>query len=208
MTDLQIFYDHWGLLVVLLVSFAEFAGAPVAAVPVLILAGVLGPQVGEPFWMIPAVATVGALFGEALWFWLARSRSKVITDRACGLSANPWACVTILRRKVLKAGTAYFVFSKFIPGTGNLIASAAGLAGLPALRFLALDAVSLLLWATLWSAIGWVGSGPASRFQPLLENNLMYAIGAVVVLMLLTGVWRVHKVRLHKGLHVRDGGAR
>ncbi len=208
MTDLQLLYDEWGAWLVLGVAFAEFIGVPVAALPVLVLAGSLAPTVGAPFWVIPAVAVLGAFPADVVWFTLARHRGRVVVDRACGLTSNPAACVTVVRRRVAEAGPGFFVVAKLLPGVSNLVAAAAGLAHLPPTRFLGLNLVALSLWACLWSGVGWGMSGQLVRFMPLLDQNLHYALAGAVVLMVAAGVWRVHKVRLHKGLHVRDGRAR
>jgi len=129
-------------------------------------------------------------------------------DRACGLSSNPWACVIFTRRKLPDAGPAFFIFSHFVPGRGNLMAPAAGLAGIPARRFLGLNTVALALWATVWSGAGWWASDRATPLVSYLEVYRLYVLVAVVGLTVMAGVWRVHKVRRHKGLHVRDGRAR
>ena len=60
----------------------------------------------------------------------------------------------------------------------------------------------------MWTGLGWVASSRASRALPLIETYRLYVVAAAVALMVLAGVWRVHKVRLHKGLHVRDGRER
>ncbi len=208
MTDLQLLYDQWGVWLVLGVSFAEFIGVPVAAVPVLFLAGALAPTVDAPYWAIPAIAVLGAFPADYIWFKLARHRGRWVVDRACGLTSNPTACVTFVRRRVNDAGPGFFALAKLLPGVSNLVAAAAGLAHLPATRFLTLNLLALGLWASLWSGLGWILSGQLARFMPLLDQNLHYAVGGAVALVAAAGVWRVHKVRLHKGLHVRDGRAR
>ena len=208
MTDLQIYMGEWGVLAVFVVALAEFAGVPIAAVPFLVAAGVLAPQVGVSFVSIVAAAAIGAVLGDTLWYWLGRTRSKMATDRACGLTSYPWACVTVVRRQLATAGASFFVISKLIPGIANLVPAAAGLGRHAFGRFIALDAVAALLWATAWCGVGWVGSGIASRVQSRIDSRLTELAAVLAVAMVLTAVWRVHKMRLHKGLHVRDGGAR
>ena len=151
-------------LAVFLICLGEFAGAPIAAAPLLVLAGVIAPLTGGVFWVIPIVAAIGAFLGDLVWYLLANRHSPAVVDRACGLTSNPWACVIFTRRKLPDAGTPFYLLSHLIPGTGNLVASAAGLVGIPARRFLSLDAVRSycgLPCGRAWD--GWPPVGRAAR---------------------------------------------
>ena len=208
MTDLQIFYADWGVLSVFLVCFAEFVGFPVAAVPFLLFAGTLAPTAGGTFWAIPVAATAGAFLADFLWYHMGKKNSRAVFDRACGLTSNPWACITFVRRRAREAGALKMIVSKFVPATSNLVAAAAGLDSVPARRFLPLNLAAIALWSTFWPGVAWLASGQTARFLPLLEAYLRYVVAGVIGIIVLAGLWRVHKTRLHKGLHVRDGRAR
>ncbi len=208
MTDLHLFFESWGLPLAFLIGFAEFAGFPVAGVPFLIAAGSLSATQGYDFIPIALTAASGVWTADALWFRAGHRKAGRVIDVACGLASNPFVCVTHVQRKLAASGPAYLITAKLIPGVGNLTAAAAGLGGMSPQVFLPVNAAAALVWATLLVGAGWV-------FSPLLDRGLgwmgAYTRVTVIVIALLVvaaTIWRVYKVRLHTGLHVREGKGR
>ncbi|NND02244.1 MAG: hypothetical protein HKN91_05605, partial [Acidimicrobiia bacterium] len=163
---------------------------------------------GFSFLLVALLGAAGAWIGDALWFKNAHDNPSRVINVACGLTSNPRVCVTHVQRKVLLSGQTFLVFSKLIPGIGNLSASAAGLGNVAASKFLPINAAATLLWSVLLLGIGWVLS---ARIDPLLGRLSAYSqitLSVVLALVLAATVWRVYKVRLHTGLHVREGKGR
>lgn len=107
--------------------------------------------------------------------------------------------------KIAKFGAPYILVGKFIPGTAAMLAAAAGLAGVSHVRFMAIDAVALLLWASTYTALGWV-------FESEIESVLLWATahGRVVMVTLVSGfvlvmLARHMKANLHRRLHPETG---
>lgn len=153
--------------------------------------------------MIVLATATGGLTADALIYFLTRSKGDLMVDIACGLTSNPTACVLSVSRKLERAGDRYILFGKFLPGIGNLIARASALAGVPPGRFLSRDAVALLLWASAYTALGWVF---ADKVKPLLawavrSVDIVLAVG--IALIVGAGLWRVIRVRLHTKEHGR-----
>ena len=208
MLYLQDFFADWGYLVFFILGFAEFVGVPIASVPFMVMAGSLAARSQLFLPLVPLAVTAGALLADTMWYWAGRSRGKWMVDAACGLSSNPLACVLKVQKNLQKIGPRYILAAKFTPGAANLIAPAAGLAQLPPGRFFPAAIGSLLLWSTLITGIGWVFS---NQVEPVILLILHYSqtVGlGIASLVLLAGLWRIQKVRRHKGTHVRMGHAR
>lgn len=128
-----------------LLGIAEFGASPVATVPVLLASGALAAggtlSVGG---VVLAVAD-GGLVADMSWLTVAIWRGRSIVNAACRLSANPKSCVLMVCEKIAKFGAPYIIVGKFISGTAAMLAAAAGLAGVSHVRFMAIDAVALLL---------------------------------------------------------------
>lgn len=193
-----------GYLVLVAVGFAEYAGAPVASVPVLVAAGGLAASAGLGAVPVAASAALGGWVADIGWFSLVRWRGDALVDAACGLTSNPDACVLGVEERVARLGPGYVVPSKFIPGGGNLVAAGAALAGMDPGRFMAYDGLALLLWAGAWTTLGRLLSSEigvalelVGRYQ---RGMLLLAIG----LVLAAGLWRALRVARHRAGHPPD----
>ncbi len=144
----------------------------------------------------------GGWLADLGWYAIGRRQGSWVIDVACGLSSNPMACVLKVKNRLARMGTPYIVLAKMLPGAGNLIAVAAGLAGFRTLPFLLADAASLILWATIYTGTGWIFSDYVTA---AIEWALTYNRAVVVVLMLivLAAAWRLRKVRFHREAHRR-----
>ncbi len=208
MTDVHVFFDNWGLPLAFFVAFAEFVGFPVAGVPLMIAVGSLASTQGFSFIAVTLTAAAGVWLGDLLWFRAAHRDAPRVINVACGLASNPRVCVTHVQRKLTAAGPGFLVVAKLIPGVSNLAASAAGLSEMSRSVFLPVNAVAALLWATMLVGAGWVFSGWVDRGLGWLAAYGRIGIVVMAALIVMATVWRVYKVRLHTGLHVREGKGR
>jgi membrane protein DedA with SNARE-associated domain len=204
MTELAHFLDAYGPWLFLGLGFAEFAGLPIATVPLLVAAGGLAVTGMGPHPVVVAgLAALGAWVADAGWYGLGRARGGRLIDVACGLSSNPNTCIVGVCGRLERVGPGYIAISKFIPGVGNLIASAAGIARYPAARFLELDAAAVLVWAAAWVGLGAVFSGPVEAAVRMVVRYAGVAAVAALALIVLAVVWRFVRARLH-GSHEGD----
>ncbi len=201
MEQLGLLLDEWGYLLLFCVGFLEFTGAPIASVPVLVLAGALAASGDASLPGIIASAALGGLFGDLTWYGLARWRGPGLVDIVCGLSSNPMACVLGVERRVQAVGPGFLVPAKFLPGAGNLVAAASGFAGVRLGTFALLDLMALLIWAGVYSTLGWLF---APQLQPILEwasAFTLWIVGLAAALIVGAGAWRMAKVRMHRERH-------
>lgn len=195
------YLQSFGYLTVLAAGFAEYAGVPIATVPVLVTAGGLSQAAGLNPILVAASAAGGGLAADLGWFTVVRRRGDDVVDAACGLTSNPDACVMGVRERVERLGPAYVLPSKFIPGAGNLAAAASALSGMRPSRFAAYDALALLLWAGAYTLAGFLF---ASQIQGVIDLVLRYqrwAIAGAAALVVGAGAWRVIRIVLHRTGH-------
>lgn len=201
MDSIGAFLQDYGYWLVAAVGFAEYAGVPIASVPVLVTAGALAANGGLLLPLVAGAAAAGGLLADAIWFGISRWHGDRVLGRACGLSSNPRACVVKVRNRVEKLGGKYILVAKFIPGAGNLIAAGAGFACLRALRFLALDAVALLLWASVYVAVGWTFHDQVEAIVAIVTRYARWVIPLFLTLIAVGAAWRLLRARRHDRAH-------
>ena len=202
METLDAFLSSYGYWVFFAVGFAEFVGVPIVSAPVLIGAGAMVASGTLGFGGVVVSVAAGGWLADLGWYSIGRRQGPRLIDVACGLSSNPMACVLKVKNRLSRMGTPYIVLAKMLPGAGNLIAVAAGLAGFGILPFILADAAALILWGTIYTGTGWIFSDYVTA---VIEWALTYNRAAVVALMLivLAAAWRLWKVRFHREAHRR-----
>jgi membrane protein DedA with SNARE-associated domain len=193
-------YGYWLLLAV---GFAEFAGLPIASVPVLIVAGAAAAEGAISLPAAALAAAVGGLLADATWYSLSRWRGQRLVDTVCNLSSNPRSCVLSIANQLEKVGPMYVLPSKFVPGTGNLVAASAGLAGLRPFAFLSADAVALGLWSVVYLGLGYLLEGQVAATMNWVAGFAGVAAAAAAALILGAIVWRFVRAGMHREGHRR-----
>jgi undecaprenyl-diphosphatase len=127
-------------------------GALVPGTAVIIALGALVPSGALHFWPLAAFATAGAIAGDGLSYWLGHHYKEEAVTR--------WP----LRRypKLIKQGDAFFekhggkaiLIARFTPGVRAVVPLVAGITGMAAARFYALNILSALLWAPAHVVMG------------------------------------------------------
>ncbi len=201
METLATIFETYGYGLLVAVGFAEFAGIPIASVPVLFGAGALAAGGGPSLIGVAAAAAVGGFLADAGWYSLARWKGSRLVRAACGLSSNPQACVVGVEGRVNRLGNLYVLSAKFPPGAANLIAPATGYAGFSPIRFLALDAVALAVWASVYSTLGWLFSSQVETAIVVTVAYSRWALLGALVLIGMAGAWRLFKIRMHRAQH-------
>ena len=202
MENLDAFLSSYGYWVFFAVGFAEFVGVPIVSVPVLIGGGAMVASGTLGFWGVVTSVAAGGWLADLGWYSIGRRQGAWLIDVACGLSSNPMACLLTVKNRLARLGTPYIVLAKMLPGSGNIIAVAAGLAGFGTLPFILADGASLILWAAIYTGTGWIFS---DRVTLAIGWAVTYNRAVVVVLMLivLAAAFRLWKVRFHKKAHRR-----
>ncbi len=145
---------EYGVALVFLNVFLEQIGAPIPAVPTLIIAGALSRngQMSSTNTMIAAVA--GSLLADYIWFLLGRRYGYGVLRVLCRVSLSPDTCVRDTEERFERWGLKSLLFAKFVPGFSTVAPPLAGAGRRSTAAFLLYDTIGILIWAGSAVAVG------------------------------------------------------
>src|SRR5688572_12755257 len=82
-----------GSAIVFVVAFLEQIGAPVPAIPVIIVAGAVAANSGAPILPLLGLVLAGALIADTIWFFLGKRYGYKVLGVLCRISLSPDSCV-------------------------------------------------------------------------------------------------------------------
>ena len=197
------FLRSYGLTLVFTCVLLEQAGVPIPCTPWLIASGALA-RLGHGTVALPiALATVAASMGHTLWFLAGRRWGSRVLRLVCRVSIEPDICVQRTENAFTRYGAGALIVAPFVPGLTTLAPPLAGMSGMRVRRFLALDGMGDMLWATTYVGLGWLAGRPFFR---LLEVGMVYAGSAVELLVAALALYLAFKflqrARFRSGLRV------
>lgn len=160
---------EYGLPLVFANVLMECLGLPLPALPTLALTGAITVSASlvpdafpalfpltaiGPLAAIVVTATIAALIGDTLWFWLGRRYGSRVLAFMCKLSISRDTCVNRSAGFFSRFGVRILAVSKFIPGLSTLAIPVAGATGIGFGSFLFYDALGALLWSGAGVAFG------------------------------------------------------
>lgn len=181
---------RYGVLLVFGNVFLEQIGAPVPAVPALIVAGALSRDGKLSSTNVLIAATLASLIADYLWFLLGRRYGYRVLRTLCRISLSPDSCVRDTEARFERWGLKSLLIAKFIPGFSTVAPPLAGAGKRSAAGFLIYDFFGALLWAGSAVAVGRAFHRAIDRVLLQLENLGWYAM---VVVALLVAVFIVVK---------------
>lgn len=189
---------EYGLLLVFANVFLEQIGAPIPALPTLILAGALTVRGEMDLLPLVAVAVAGSVLADLVWFFIGRWQGRRILKTVCRLSLSPDSCVRGTEDLFERAGMPSLLYAKLIPGYNTVAPPLSGAMGASLLSFLFWDALGCLLWVGLGVATGVVFHRAVDRAVQYLETLGFWAL--IVLAVALTVViaikwWQRRRVR-------------
>lgn len=194
---------RYGLTVVFVNVLAEQLGAPVPAVPTLIVAGALAADGSLSGWLALLLAIVGSLIGDVVWFYLGRVRGRKILTLLCRISVSPDSCVRQTDRLFEEWGVSSLVFAKFVPGLSTVAPPLAGASGIRLGRFLWFSFLGALLWAGSSILAGFVFHDAIDRLLAVLADlghRALVVLAAALAVYVVFKWWKRH--RFFKALRV------
>lgn len=141
---------------------ASFASGAFSGLPSLFPSAAFGPLAA-----IVVTASIAALIGDTLWFWLGRRYGSRVLGFMCKLSISRDTCVTRSLDFFGRFGVRILALSKFIPGLSTLAIPVAGATGISFGSFLFYDALGALLWSGVGVAFG-------AMFADLVDSALAW----------------------------------
>lgn len=183
----------------------EQLGVPIPAIPALIAAGALAGNGVLSFWLSVLLAVSACLMSDSVWFNLGRRGGLTVLRTLCRISLEPDSCVSISKDWFRRLGGSALLVAKFIPGFSTAAPPMAGIIGMSTGRFLLYDGLGSLIWALLFTSLGWL-------FHNQLEGLILRVeqMGSWVGVLLLTSVvlyvfirWRQRNRLIHQFLMSR-----
>src|SRR5215831_476129 len=126
MAALTAYVLTYGLPLVFVIVLLEQLGAPIPAIPVLVVAGALSMDRDLSAWQVLLVAIVASLIADTVWFLLGRAQGNRILKTLCKISLSPDSCVRQTESVFERWGMPSLLVAKFIPGFSTVAPPMAG----------------------------------------------------------------------------------
>jgi membrane protein DedA with SNARE-associated domain len=189
---------HYGLLVVFANVFLEQVGAPIPALPTLLVAGALSARGRMDLTSVLAVALAASVLADTVWFLIGRWQGHRVLRTVCRLSLSPDSCVRGTEDLFERAGMPSLLYAKFIPGYNTIAPPLAGAMGKTVASFIFWDSLGSLLWLGSGVALGYIFHRAVDRALYYLETLGYWAAGVLAVvlaLVILAKWWQRRRVR-------------
>jgi len=189
---------QYGLLVVFANVFLEQVGAPIPALPTLVVAGALAARGRMDLATLLAVALAGSVLADTIWFLIGRWQGHRVLRTVCKLSLSPDSCVRGTEDLFERAGMPSLLYAKFIPGYNTIAPPLAGAMGKTLGSFLFWDSLGSLFWLGSGVTVGFVFHRAVDRALQYLETLGYWAmgvVGAILLLVIAAKWWQRRRVR-------------
>jgi membrane protein DedA with SNARE-associated domain len=189
----------YGVWLIFLNVLLEQLGAPVPAVPALIVAGALSRDGKMSSTHILLAALFASLLADYMWFLLGRRYGYRILRTLCRISLSPDSCVRDTEARFERWGLKSLLIAKFIPGFSTVAPPLAGASGRTTLAFIIYDGIGALIWAGSAVAAGRAFHRAIDRVLAALENLggwALVVIGCLLaVLIAVKWAQRIHFIK-------------
>jgi membrane protein DedA with SNARE-associated domain len=162
--------DKYGYSLVFAIALLEQLGLPIPVAPVLLLAGAVAASGKLSFVLLVVFATLAAMIGDLVWFYLGRSKGRGVLRILCHLSLSPETCVNKTESSFLKHGMNSLLFAKFVPGLNTIAPPMAGLVRASLWSFLWRDLAGALLYILAFLIPGYLFEKDVFQITNLFEQ--------------------------------------
>lgn len=201
---LELFEQH-GPLFVFANVLLEQLGAPIPAIPTLLVAGALSVDGAFNWQTILILALLASGIANFVWYMAGRRFGLRILGLMCRITLSPDACVRRTEKTFLRWGVASLLVARFIPGLSSVSSPLAGAMGFPAGRFILFDTLGTSLWAGAAIAAGVLLHKQVDAIILALSDIGAFALPAVLTLFVLYIAFRwlerqrlLRFVRIHR----------
>lgn len=186
---------HYGIAVVAANVFLEQIGAPVPAVPTLIVAGALTRNGQLSSTAVLLAALLASIVADWIWFLLGRRYGYRILKTLCRISLSPDSCVRETEANFERWGLKSLLVAKFIPGFSTVAPPLAGATRRGTFQFLLYDGAGAFIWAGSAVFVGRVFHAAIGRVLDYLENLGGWAVLVVALLLAIVIIVKWHQRR-------------
>ena len=196
MNDLVALLASQGAAVVFAATLAARLGAPVPAVPFLIVAG--GLSVGGQVSFAAAVlaAVMGNILGDGVWFLAGRRWGYRVMRLLCRISLSADSCVRRSEAILGRWGGLSLIAAKFVPGVSVVAPPMAGALGMSNTRFLSYETAAALIWTLGFLLVGRIFHSAINDVLTVLSNIGLTAAVFCAAMLALFLMWRYYMRRM------------
>jgi len=183
---------EFGLAIVFANVLLTQLGAPLPAVPTMVIAGALAGAGGPAPLAVFAVSVVASVIADTVWYVAGRRLGRRVLAALCRISISPDSCVSRTEGFFLRWGVGTLVVAKFVPGLATIAPPLAGAVRLGHGSFQLFNGIGAALWAGTFVAVGWVFSSQIERVLETLAGmgGIAAAItGGLLALYVLYKAW-------------------
>jgi membrane protein DedA with SNARE-associated domain len=180
-------------LVVLLASSGDVLFPPVPSETIVVTAGVAAAKGDLDVLLVIPTAAVGAFLGDNVSYWLGRGVGDSVGERLFR-GAKARARLDWTERAIQRHGAMLILVGRFIPGGRTASTFAAGALRMPWRRFALADLISVALWATYATMLGYLGG---AAFRDSTWKPLAASLGAATLIGVAIEGWR--RLQKHRG---------
>ncbi len=165
-------------------------GAPIPALPVVLLAGARAYD--DPIFGVYALAlsVLACSIADLAWFLAGRRYGYRVLKLLCRVSLSPDSCVSQTEAIYERRGVATLVIAKFVPGLATVAPPVAGALGLGMSSFLVYNGAGAALWSGTGLILGLVFHGQIDWLLDRLAELGGHAFLLVVALAALYVAYR------------------
>jgi membrane protein DedA with SNARE-associated domain len=177
-------------LVVFVGALIDATGVPFPGRLLLAGAGAWAAAGHASFGVFLALASVGAMLSDQLWFWMARRGSTWVADAYCRLTRRPSGWVDESVASVVRYGALAVVLGRFFTIVRLVAWPVLARTRLTWPRFVAFDALGATVWSSLWLGLGWI---VGDQWQDAVQSvSGWLVIGGAVGVLALAGPLALH----------------
>lgn len=186
---------RYGFVILPILVVAEQLGVPLPAVPALLGVGALAASGRGSIPPVLGAIAVVALVVDLGWYEVGRRRGAGVLARLCRLALEPDSCVRRTEGVFARWGVHGMLVAKFLPGLTTVMPPLAGVFAVGRLRFACYEILGVLLWAGLWTGLGYVFSDAISVIAAQLART--ERVLGVVAATAIAGYVALKYVRRH-----------
>jgi membrane protein DedA with SNARE-associated domain/rhodanese-related sulfurtransferase len=176
---------------------ANQSGVPVPVVPGLVAAGALAASGRTSIVEIFTVAVVATLCADLGWYGLGRWRGAGVLSLLGGLSPRASALVRRAHDGFLAHAGKFQLTARFLPELNPVAAGLAGATRVRVARFVGYGAFSALVWAGIWTGLGYLLGDAIVDFATRFGIRLTgFALGALLLCLVIRRARRHRMLRM------------
>jgi membrane protein DedA with SNARE-associated domain/rhodanese-related sulfurtransferase len=189
-----------GAPVLLGVVFVEQMGLPLPAIPWMLAAGALAAAGNFNLPLGIALVVLACLVADLFWFYLGRYHGRQVMGFLCRIVIEPDSCVRRTENMFTRYGLWGVLVAKFVPGLSTMAPPLAGMSGVKAVRFAAVDTIGALLFGACFLGLGFIFKNQVEKVGALL---VQIGGNAIIVLAGLAALYVGYKF-LRRRLVLRE----